>query len=61
MLLIHGTDDDLVPIRSSELFSAAATDAGLDVALEELPGATHMEARNPNLVTNLIAEFVKKP
>ena len=61
ILLVHGTEDDLVPIRSSELFAQAAADAGLDVALEELPGATHMEARNPNLVTDLIAEFVKRP
>jgi acetyl esterase/lipase len=61
MLLIHGTEDDLVPIRSSELLAEAAADAGLEVALEELPGATHMEARSPNLVTDLIADFVKKP
>lgn len=61
MLLVHGTGDDLVPIRSSELLAEAAADAGIDVALEELPGATHMEARSPNLVTDLIAEFVTKP
>ena len=61
ILLIHGTEDDLVPIRSSELLAEAAADAGLDVALEELPGATHMDARNPNLVTDLIVEFLKEP
>ena len=61
ILLIHGTEDDLVPIRSSELLAEAATDAGLDVVLEELPGATHMDARNPNLVTDLIVDFVKEP
>jgi dipeptidyl aminopeptidase/acylaminoacyl peptidase len=61
MLLIHGTDDDLVPIRSSELLAEAAADAGLDVELEELPGASHMEARSPNLVAALIIEFVKGP
>jgi acetyl esterase/lipase len=61
MLLIHGTDDDLVPIRSSELLAEAAADAGLDVELEELPGASHMEARSPNLVAGLIIEFVKGP
>ena len=31
MLLIHGADDDLVPMQSSELFSEAAEEAGLDV------------------------------
>ena len=61
ILLIHGTEDDLVPIRSSELLAEAAADAGLDVSLEELPGATHMDARNPNLVTDLIVEFVAGP
>ena len=61
ILLIHGTADDLVPIRSSELLAEAAADEGLDVALEELPGATHMDARNPNLVADLIVEFVKEP
>jgi dipeptidyl aminopeptidase/acylaminoacyl peptidase len=61
MLLIHGTEDDLVPIRSSELLAEAAGEAGLDVRLEELPGATHMDTRNPNLVTDLIVEFVNDP
>jgi acetyl esterase/lipase len=61
MLLIHGTDDDLVPIRSSELLAEAAADAGLDVELEELPGASHMDTRSPNLVADLIIEFVKEP
>lgn len=61
ILLIHGTEDDLVPIRSSELLAEAAADAGLDVALEELTGATHMDARNPDLVTDLIVEFLSEP
>jgi hypothetical protein len=29
--------------------------------LEELPGATHMDTRNPNLVTDMIVEFVNDP
>jgi acetyl esterase/lipase len=61
MLLIHGDSDDLVPMQSSELFLEAATAAGLDVAFEELPGATHMDARNPNLVGDLIVEFITEP
>ena len=61
MLLIHGGDDDLVPISSSELFAEAASDAGLDVTLETLPGASHMEARSPSLVGDRIAEFVTEP
>ncbi len=61
MLLIHGTDDDLVPIRSSELLAEGAEEAGLDVILEELPGATHMDAKNPTLVSDLIVEFIEEP
>ena len=60
MLLIHGTDDDLVPMESSELLAEAADEAGLDVRLEELPGASHMDTRNPNLVTDLILEFLNE-
>ena len=61
MLLIHGDSDDLVPMQSSELFLEAATEAGLDVTLQELSGATHMDAKNPTLVGDLIVEFVKEP
>ena len=61
MLLIHGTDDDLVPMQSSELLAEAAEEAGLDVRLEELPGASHIDTKNPSLVGNLIADFVKEP
>ena len=61
MLLVHGADDDLVPVQSSELFSDAAAAAGLDVTLEELPGASHMDARSPNLVGTRILEFVTEP
>ena len=59
MLLLHGDDDDLVPIQSSELFSEAAAAAGLDVTLEELVGASHLDARSPSLVGDRIAGFVK--
>ena len=61
LLLVHGVDDDLVPIRSSELFSDAASRAGLDATLLELPGASHMDARSPNVVGDLIADFVTAP
>jgi acetyl esterase/lipase len=61
MLIVHGDEDDLVPIQSSELFTEAAADAGLDVIFEELPGANHMDARNPTLVGDLVAGFVTEP
>ncbi len=61
VLLVHGLDDDLVSVQSSELFYAAAEEAGLDVRLEELPGASHMDTRNPTLVGDLILDFVTEP
>jgi acetyl esterase/lipase len=61
MLLIHGDDDDLVPMQSSELFHAAVDAAGYDATFEELPGASHMDARSPNLVGNRIVEFIESP
>ena len=61
MLLVHGDDDDLVPSSSSKLFAEAALDAGLDVTLETLPGASHMDVRSPSLVGDRIAEFVTGP
>lgn len=61
MLLIHGDDDDLVPIRSSEVFFESASEAGYDVTFEELSGASHMDARDPGLVGDRIVEFVTAP
>lgn len=61
MLLIHGDDDDLVPIQSSELFYDSASAAGYEVTLEELPGASHMDTRSPSLVGDRIVEFVTEP
>ena len=61
LLLVHGADDDLVPLRSSQLFSEAAAAAGLDATLVELPGASHMDARSPSVVGELIAAFVRSP
>ena len=61
MLLIHGEADDLVSVSSSELFAEAASDAGLDVTLETLPGASHMDVRSPGLVGDRIADFVTEP
>ena len=40
-LLVHGDADDAVPIEISRSYAAAATAAGDDVTLHELPGADH--------------------
>jgi dipeptidyl aminopeptidase/acylaminoacyl peptidase len=46
-LLIHGDADDNVPIDQSRSFLAAATAAGDDCELTELPGAGHFEVIDP--------------
>jgi acetyl esterase/lipase len=40
-LLIHGADDDVIPLASTERFAAALTGNGADVTTEVLPGVDH--------------------
>lgn len=46
-VLVHGTDDDVVPIEVSRTFAAAAAAAGDDVRLHELPGVEHFAVIEP--------------
>ncbi len=45
--LLHGTNDDIVPIEMSRRYQAAAAAAGDDARLIELPGAGHFELIDP--------------
>jgi pimeloyl-ACP methyl ester carboxylesterase len=45
--LLHGTNDDVVPIEISRRYQAAAAAAGDDARLIELPGAGHFELIDP--------------
>lgn len=45
--LLHGINDDVVPIEISRKFQAAATAAGDDARLVELPDAGHFELIDP--------------
>jgi dipeptidyl aminopeptidase/acylaminoacyl peptidase len=47
ILLVHGTDDDRVPVEQSRSFAAAARAAGDDVCLLELPGGDHFDVIDP--------------
>ncbi len=47
LLLVHGRDDDRVPIEQSRSFAAAAACAGDRVHLLELPGADHFDVIDP--------------
>ena len=45
--LVHGTLDDVVPLAASRAFLAEARQAGDDVTLAELPGASHVDLIDP--------------
>lgn len=44
VLLIHGTEDDVVPFRSLELAASALTDTGVAVSTHVSPGVDHSVA-----------------
>jgi acetyl esterase/lipase len=46
-VLVHGTDDDVVPYRLSERYATAAREAGDDARLVRLEGAGHFEPIDP--------------
>jgi acetyl esterase/lipase len=47
-LLLHGTEDRIVPIDLSRSYARAASAAGDEVDFIELPGGGHMEFLDPN-------------
>ncbi|HUQ38841.1 MAG TPA: alpha/beta hydrolase [Acidimicrobiales bacterium] len=47
-VLVHGADDDIVPPSFSRAYAAAATAAGDDVELVELPGVDHDDVIDPS-------------
>ena len=47
-LVIHGEDDDMVPIAQSELLAAALKEAGVEVTFVRLPGFGHGYAGPPD-------------
>jgi dipeptidyl aminopeptidase/acylaminoacyl peptidase len=46
-VLIHGQEDENVPLELSERYSGAATAVGDDVRLLRLPGTAHFEPADP--------------
>lgn len=47
VVLLHGDHDDRVPITQSRAYAQAARAAGVDCALEELPGTDHFDLIDP--------------
>lgn len=58
VLLIHGTDDDVVPLSFSTDLAAALEAAGADIQLLELPDVDHRGVHDPLVVGDLITDFV---
>ena len=52
--LIHGTDDGIVPPSASESFQTALEELGVDVVVELVPEATHMDMLDPEVIVDLI-------
>lgn len=57
-LLVHGEDDDVVPMSFTDAFATALADAGHEVAVERLPGVDHLTIFTPEAVGDLVAEWV---
>jgi acetyl esterase/lipase len=57
-LLIHGTEDELVPVASSEELATALEGAGRRVSLEIIEGETHGGVAEPVVINDLVVEFL---
>ncbi|MGI8514678.1 MAG: alpha/beta hydrolase [Acidimicrobiia bacterium] len=58
VLLLHGDDDQIIPMSSSELFAAALTAAGHNVTLEVISGGDHQSTRQPDTAGPVIIDFL---
>jgi acetyl esterase/lipase len=62
-LLIHGTDDSIVPVSHSEYFNRELTERGVECKLIVVPGAAHsfhLEPEGMDLVSP-VADFIRRP
>ena len=58
-LLVHGEEDDTVPVSMSRAYHAAAVEAGDDVSLVTLPGVGHNEHLDPaSLAWRAVVEWL---
>lgn len=60
-LILHGQQDQVVPVKDSEVLYEALNQAGVDADLYELETAGHMDVQFMQpAVFKLILEFLKK-
>jgi len=58
-LIIHGTEDELVPVALSEQLSTALESAGRRVSLEIIEGETHGGVIEPVVVNDVVVAFLE--
>ncbi len=59
VLLIHGDADTVVPLAQAQEFAKALTGAGMDVTLDVVPAATHMDVIEPSIASSPIAAWIR--
>lgn len=58
-LIIHGTQDELVPVALSEELATALEGAGRRVSLEIIEGETHGGVAEPVVINDLVVAFLE--
>lgn len=60
-LIMHGDNDQLVPLRQSIILAEALIDAGVEVTMKTIPGAGHEDPKFHNAESRqLIEEFLSR-
>ena len=60
-LIMHGDDDQLVPLEQSHLLAKALVDAGVEVTMKTIPGAGHEDPKFRSPASRqLIADFLAR-
>jgi acetyl esterase/lipase len=59
VLLVHGEDDDVVPLAQSQAFDRALTKAGVPVTLDVLPGEDHLSVITVGVVQKPIEAWLE--
>jgi dipeptidyl aminopeptidase/acylaminoacyl peptidase len=59
VLLIHGEADGVVPVDFSESFATALAEGGVPVELAILPGVNHSGVTSPQVVGDLIVDWIE--
>lgn len=59
VLLIHGDADTVVPLAQAQEFAKALTASGMDVTLDVVPAATHMDVIKPDVAASPITAWVR--